>query len=81
MFKLRIICLFIEQSLIIPYFRRSVKYKHRYSDVLSSQETLEENILSPSGYSVQQETINPDDASPDRELADAALQETELAGE
>ncbi|XP_031263505.1 centromere protein C [Pistacia vera] len=59
--------------------RRSVKYKHRYSDVLSSQETLEENILSPSGYSVQQETINPDDASLDRELVDAALQETELA--
>ncbi|KAJ0075167.1 hypothetical protein Patl1_34403 [Pistacia atlantica] len=59
--------------------RRSVKYKHRYSDVLSSQETLEENILSPSGYSVQQETINPDYASLDRELVDAALQETELA--
>ncbi|XP_044484714.1 centromere protein C [Mangifera indica] len=60
---------------------RSVKYKHRYSDALSSQETLlEESILSPSGYIVQQEKTNQDNASLESELADAALQETELAG-
>lgn len=71
----------MELSFIISCIRRFVKYKHRYSIDISSQETFEENILG-SNYNVQQETTNPNVASQEEtELVDAELQESELVGE
>ncbi|KAK3219694.1 hypothetical protein Dsin_013664 [Dipteronia sinensis] len=57
--------------------RRSVKYKHHYSNDISSQETFSENILGPIDCSVR-ETTNSDAASEQRE-SDDELQETKLA--
>ncbi|KAK2651394.1 hypothetical protein Ddye_011250 [Dipteronia dyeriana] len=57
--------------------RRSVKYKHHYSNDISSQETFSEDILGPIDCSVR-ETTNSDAASEQRE-SDDELQETKLA--
>ncbi|KAI9161259.1 hypothetical protein LWI28_015793 [Acer negundo] len=57
--------------------RRSVKYKHHYSNDISSQETFSENILGPIDCSVR-ETTNSDAASEQSE-SDDELQETKLA--
>ncbi|KAK1576974.1 hypothetical protein Q3G72_017999 [Acer saccharum] len=57
--------------------RRSVKYKHHYSNDISSQETFSENILGPIDCSVR-ETTNSDSASEHRE-SDDELQETKLS--
>ncbi|XP_021906637.1 centromere protein C isoform X1 [Carica papaya] len=48
--------------------KRSVKYKHRYSTDAPSQDIVEEETLSPSGNSLQQETTNANVTSQEREL-------------
>ncbi|KAL5823041.1 hypothetical protein ACOSQ4_020941 [Xanthoceras sorbifolium] len=57
---------------------RSVKYKHHYSNDISSQETFKENILGPIDCSVQRETTNLDAASEQME-SEYEPQETKLA--
>lgn len=57
-----------------------MKYQHLYP-VKSSQETFDEDFLSPSNHDSQQETDNLDGASQLRESANFASEESELAGE